>query len=153
MTKWSKCEATRLNTNIASKQTKIKLVNFIDLSSDNWMISNKQTKKIKSNVTAEIFNIKRNRKRISSRVLYKSQVRVSSEREKKCPHFLIHHSEQSNLILVSVANLVQQDFSHTLNKRLSLLTKYLAHIFVKIEWIAARELSSNDYMNLSFPGH
>lgn len=84
------------------------------------MISNKQTK-IKSNVTSEIFNIKRNRKRISSRVHYKCQVRVSSENEKKkkCSHFLIHHSEQSNLILVSVANLVQQDFSHTLNKRLS----------------------------------
>lgn len=46
------------------------------------MISNKQTK-IKSNVTSEIFNIKRNRKRISSRVLSKCQVRVSSEREKK----------------------------------------------------------------------
>lgn len=44
MTKWIECKETKLNTNIESKnkKTKIKLVNFTDLSSDSWMISNKQ---------------------------------------------------------------------------------------------------------------
>lgn len=33
------------------------------------------------------------------------------------------------------------------------LTKYLAQIFVKIEWTVARELSSNHDVNISSPGH
>lgn len=128
MTKWIKCKATNLNkykTNIESKKnTKIKLVNCIDLSSGNWIISKKQTKKQKQ-CTLQTFVNKRNRKRVSSSLLQVPGEGVLRKRKKKMPslfcwlHLLIHHSEQSNLILVSVANLVQQDFSHTLNKRLS----------------------------------
>lgn len=47
------------------------------------------------------------------------------QKKRKCPHFsvgrifLFTTHSKGNLILVSVANLVRQDFSHTLNKRLT----------------------------------
>lgn len=162
MTKWIKCKATNLNkykTNIESKKnTKIKLVNCIDLSSGNWIISKKQTKKQKQ-CTLQTFVNKRNRKRVSSSLLQVPGEGVLRKRKKKnALTFLLAAPSYSPLWAKQFdTSFCSQPGSagfltHPEQKAIP-LTKYLAQIFVKIEWIAARELSSNHYMNISFPGH
>lgn len=69
------------------------------------------------------------------------------------PHFLIHHSQQRQFDTSFCCQPGPAGFLTHPEQKANPFTKYLVQIYVTIEWIAARKLSSKHNIKISSPDH